>query len=508
MRSISLRARLVLGLLAVVAVGLGTAEVATYYSVRSFMLNRVDEQVDAAAGPAAARLFVEDRFRGQGNILRNATNPADPVTGEVITGGGNPPGSGGAGRGSPPGAPQDFSASIPPGTYAEVRFIDESIADRATSFGFEEAYPVPDIDPNLVASNQGTTHFTVPAVNGPERFRVNATALPDGSAVLLVAVPMTEFDRTMERLQIVGGVATVAIMAAVAALAFWLVRLGLRPLDEFAATAANVAAGDMSQRMPVASAGSEIRRLGTAMNDMLDDLQDAFLKREKSELQLRRFLADASHELRTPLTSIRGYAELFGRGADSRPDDLAKVMGRITQQSERMSLIVEDLLLLARLDQDRPLANEPVDLQDIAREVVEEARDRQPARTISLRSNGLAEVTGDANRLHQVVSNLVSNALSHTPDSANVEVAVSSVNDSVVLEVNDSGPGIAAEDQEHVFEPFYRSSAGRARKDGGSGLGLAIVRAIVEAHEGSVSVRNREPHGASFRIRIPRSVAS
>ena len=270
MRSISLRVRLVLGLLAVGGVGLGTAEVATYYSVRSFMLNRVDEQVDAAAGPAAARLFVEDRFRGQGNILRNATNPADPVTGEVITGGGNPPGSGGRAAGRLPEPPRTFPPAF---LLAPMRKSDSSTNPLPIEQRLSDSKrPIR----SLISTRtwlhriEGTTHFTVPAVNGAERFRVNATALPDGSAVLLVAVPMTKFDRTMERLQIVGGVTTVRLSAAVAALAFWLVRLGLRPLDEFAATAANVAAGDMSQRMPVATAGSEIRRLGTAMNDMLE----------------------------------------------------------------------------------------------------------------------------------------------------------------------------------------------------------------------------------------------
>lgn len=499
MKSLSLRMRLVLGLMAVVAVGLGAAEVTTYYSIRSFMLARVDEQVEAARGPATARLL-DERFReAQGAIIQGGT----------IRGGSTPPtsdspqGAGDGRGGSPRGAPPNFQASILPGTYAEVRYAGET-EDRATTFGFDQTYAVPKLPDDAALATNDPRPFTVDAVEGSQHFRVSATALPNGIGTLLVAVPMTEFDKTMDRLQLVGLIATVGVLAVLGTVAFWLVKLGLKPLDEFAATAASVTAGDMSQRMPVASKNTEIGRLGLAMNEMLDDLHDSFQRRDRSEQQLRRFLADASHELRTPLTSIRGYAELFGRGASTRPEDLAKVMGRITQQSERMSLIVEDLLLLARLDQDRPLASEPVDLEGIARDVIEVARDREPKRRISFQSDGPSRLTGDPDRIYQVVNNLVSNALVHTPSDAAVEVALSGAESAVTLEVRDTGPGIAPEDQAHVFEPFYRSSAGRARKDGGSGLGLAIVRAIVEAHRGTVSVANRDPHGAAFTVRLPR----
>ena len=272
-------------------------------------------------------------------------------------------------------------------------------------------------------------------------------------------------------------------------------------------TAGNIAAGDMSQRMQVENPRTEIGRLGTAMNEMLDDLQEAFARRDRSEEQLRRFLADASHELRTPLTSIRGYAELFGRGASGRPADLENVMRRITQQSERMSDIVEDLLLLARFNGLRPLELEPVDLGGIAADVVEDARQRQPDRTIDFEQDDQVVVTGDSHRLYQVVSNLVTNALTHTPPEAPITVHVRTDDDAALLEVRDGGPGIGDEDRQHVFEPFYRAAAGRDRKDGGSGLGLAIVKAIVEAHDGSVAVGCVEPHGSTFSVRIPSTLA-
>ncbi|MBK9544974.1 MAG: HAMP domain-containing histidine kinase [Dehalococcoidia bacterium] len=507
MTRFSLRTRLMVGLIAVVAVGLGVSEVATYYSVRSFMLKRVDEQVAAARGPAIGRLLVGDRFFAPAPPLDTGPSapeglaPADSDPGSTaLTTDGTPEARGERGGGQPRGAPQNFTASLPPGTYAEVRFAEA--APRATSFGFDETYPIPAL-PQDVESLANGGILTVDAVDSNEHFRVSVTTAADGEAVLLVAVPMTEFDTTMDQLQLIGAGVTAGVLLLLAGLAFWLVRLGLRPLDEFAVTAANVAAGDMSQRMAVGNPRTEIGRLGTAMNEMLEDLEEAFRRRERSEEQLRRFLADASHELRTPLTSIRGYAELFGRGAQARPEDLEKVMNRITQQSERMSHIVEDLLLLARLDGDRPLERECVDITAIAGDVVEDARHRQPERLIRFAAPGPVVVTGDSNRLYQVVNNLVTNALTHTPTETEVDVSLRLDGAAAVIEVRDAGPGIEDRDRGHVFEPFYRASAGRGREHGGSGLGLAIVKAIVEAHDGSVSVEAAEPQGAAFAVRLP-----
>ncbi|MGE0599065.1 MAG: sensor histidine kinase [Dehalococcoidia bacterium] len=494
MKRFSIRVRLIVGLMVVVAVGLGVAEIATYYSVQSFMLARLDEQVEAASGPAVTRLLVEDRF---GGITRApAFVNSDGTTGPV-----------GGIRGGGPlrGVPEDLTASLPPGTYAEVRFADGE--PRATTFGFGENYPIPALPEDLNVES-GTKLITVNAIDSSQNFRVSVSTADDRGATLLVAVPMTEYDKTMDRLRLIGGGVTLGVLILMGGLAFLLVKLGLKPLDHFAMTAGNIAAGDMTQRMPVENPHTEIGRLGTAMNEMLDDLEEAFARRDRSEEQLRRFLADASHELRTPLTSIRGYAELFGRGASGRPQDLETVMRRISQQSERMSDIVEDLLLLARFDGSRPLELEPVDLGDIAADVVEDARQRQPDRTISFEQDHEVVVTGDSHRLYQVVSNLVTNALTHTPHEAPITVQVKSEDSTALLEVRDGGPGIRDEDRPHVFEPFYRAAAGRDRKDGGSGLGLAIVKAIVEAHDGSVDVNGVEPHGAAFSVRIPATAAS
>jgi len=475
------------GLIGVVAIGLAVAEIATYVSVRTFLLERVDEQLDAASGPALARLRVEEdvRLPGTGGLqFPSPQSQQAPFP--------------------PRGAPIDFTASVPPGTYAEFRAANTET--RATAFGFDEQYPVPDLPADLSAQAASGSEFTVDAVDSGQRFRVLATYDPGGQNILVVAVPLTEFDKTMERLLLVGLGVTAVVLLVLGIGAFWLVRLGLRPLDEIAATASGIASGNLEQRVPVASPRTEVGRLGTALNAMLDDLEEAFARRTASEERLRRFVADASHELRTPLTSIRGYAELFDRGAQSRPEDLAKVMSRITQQSERMSLIVEDLLLLARLDQGREFEHEPVDVATLAEEVVADARQREPGRPIALALPDSAIVVGDSTRLWQMVSNLVSNAISHTPAGTAVAVKVESTAESVRLWVTDSGPGIAADDREHIFEPFYRASASRARKGGGAGLGLAIVKAIVEAHEGTVVLSERDGGGATFEVTLPGAV--
>ena len=222
---------------------------------------------------------------------------------------------------------------------------------------------------------------------------------------------------------------------------------------------------------------------------------------EESDRRLRRFVADASHELRTPLAAVRAYAELFERGAHRRPDDLARSMSGIGRESERMSVIVEDLLLLARLDERRPLEREPVDVADVAREAVETARAVEPEREIEL-SVEPALVLGDRERLRRIVDNLLGNVRAHTPAGARAKVAVRNSDGMAHIVVEDSGPGVAADEIERVFERFFRADSSRARASGGVGLGLSIVAAVAEAHGGSASARSG-PGGATFEIQIP-----
>src|SRR5579862_690606 len=269
-------------------------------------------------------------------------------------------------------------------------------------------------------------------------------------------------------------------------------------------TAGAIAAGDLSRRVEPADDYTEVGRLGLALNSMLGQIEEAFDERKASEARLRRFVADASHELRTPLTSIRGYAELFRRGANTRPHDLAKAMQRIEEAAARMGVLVEDLLLLARLDQGRPLEYESVDLTRVAGAAVDDLRVTSPDRTVRYQSNGAVMVNGDAHRLRQVLANLLENARTHTPPATPIDVSVGYAGDDAVIEVRDEGPGMSADEAAHAFDRFWRADPSRARESGGAGLGLAIVSAITEAHGGTAEVRTAPGAGATFTIRIPR----
>ncbi|HEX7311720.1 MAG TPA: HAMP domain-containing sensor histidine kinase, partial [Gaiellaceae bacterium] len=282
----------------------------------------------------------------------------------------------------------------------------------------------------------------------------------------------------------------------------WVVSLGLRPLRAIEKTAGAIASGDLSQRVERAEERTEVGRLGLALNAMLNQIETAFKAREASERKLRRFVADASHELRTPLAAVRAYAELFTRGADRRPDDLARAMTGITRESERMSLLVQDLLLLARLDEGRPLEREPVPLDEVVSEAVDTARMVEPARPIELDADD-AVVLGDHDRLRQIVDNLLSNVRAHTPPGTPVRVTVGRVNGDALIEVQDTGPGLSEKSLERVFERFYRADQSRSRASGGVGLGLSIVAAVAEAHNGTVAARSDVGKGATFRIALP-----
>jgi two-component system OmpR family sensor kinase len=295
---------------------------------------------------------------------------------------------------------------------------------------------------------------------------------------------------------------TAAVLVAIAVLGLWAVRLGLRPLDAIEKTAAGIAAGDLTQRVERAEDRTEVGRLGLALNTMLGQIESAFKARAASEEKLRRFVADASHELRTPLAAVRAYAELFKRGADKRPEDLERAMSGISRESARMTLLVEDLLLLARLDEGRPLERERVELAHVVREAVETARTVDPDRVIELDTEE-AVVLGDAHRLRQMVDNLIGNTRAHTPADAPVTVSVARLNGNALVLVRDSGPGMTSEEQERVFERFYRADPSRARASGGVGLGLSIVSAVAEAHGGKVSVRSEPGKGSTFEISLP-----
>jgi two-component system OmpR family sensor kinase len=268
-------------------------------------------------------------------------------------------------------------------------------------------------------------------------------------------------------------------------------------------TAGAIAAGDLSQRVPEGRPGTEAGALGVALNGMLGRIEDAFDQRAASEARLRRFVADASHELRTPVATIRGYAELYRAGALEQPADLDDAMRRTEQEAIRMGTLVDDLLHLARLDQGRPLERTPVDLVPLAHDAVRDAQAVAPDRVVRWVTDDAVVVPGDRARLHQVIANLVANALVHAP-GAPIEVRVRAEPGLAVIEVADEGPGMAAADAARAFERFYRADASRSRHHGGSGLGLSIVDATVEAHGGRTSLVTAPGAGTTVRVELPR----
>ncbi len=348
-----------------------------------------------------------------------------------------------------------------------------------------------------------------------------ATTFPamrsDGAlAAVTIMQSLNEVDESVQRLRwLILGLGLM-VMAAGGILGTIAVRRALVPLREVEDTAAKIAAGDLSQRIPERPPTTEVGSLTGSLNAMLTQIETAFREREASEGRTRRFAADASHELRTPLASVRGYAELYRQGAVPQ-QDVPRTMQRIEDEAKRMGGLVEDLLLLARLDEQRPTRSAPVDLAVLAGDAVHDLRALAPDRTVRLvglvgEAPGSAPTLGDEDRLRQVVSNLTGNAVRHTPAGTAIEIAVGTSTDGgrteAVLEVRDHGRGLSPEHAERVFERFYRADASRRRgTGGGSGLGLSIVAAVAGAHRGTASVRATPGGGATFTVRLPAAPA-
>ena len=324
-----------------------------------------------------------------------------------------------------------------------------------------------------------------------------------GEGYLVSGVEISDVDLTTSRL-VHNEVLAIGIGLALMGFMTWfIVRTGLKPLSHMADTAGAIAAGDLSARVDTADDGTEVGRLGGALNTMLGRIEAAFAERTKSEEKLRRFVADASHELRTPLTSIRGYSELLRNGAIPSGDETHSALGRIESEAMRMGVLVDDLLLLARLDQGRPLEHHPVELTTIVSDAVNDARITDPDRVWTLDTIPQALVSGDESRLRQVVGNLLTNARTHTTAGTPVEVSVTMVDGQVELVVADHGAGVPPTEEKRIFERFARLDGSRQRASGGTGLGLAIVNAIAWSHGGTVGVRQTEGGGASFWLRLP-----
>ena len=376
----------------------------------------------------------------------------------------------------------------------------------------QETSSAPDLPVLTVdqVKDKGPVPFTVDDSAGGASWRVLAIPLRSDNGSVMVAQSLADMDQTVQRLigvEIAVGVILLVLLAGVGS---FVVRRSLRGLEDVEHTAVAIAGGDLSRRVPERDPRTEVGRLSGALNQMLGQIESAFAQRtasessaRRSEDRMRRFIADASHELRTPLTSIRGFAEL-ARQRGGEPDPAT--MRRIEEEAKRMGLLVDDLLLLARLDQQRPLSRKPVDLLALAGDAVRDAQAVQPARTVRLEvlpGSDAAVVTGDEARLRQVLGNLLSNALHHTPLTAPVTFAVGTVDRAAVVHVRDTGPGLSAVQRSRVFERFYRADSARTRITGGSGLGLSIVTALVSAHHGQIAVTDTPGGGATFTVRLP-----
>jgi two-component system OmpR family sensor kinase len=319
---------------------------------------------------------------------------------------------------------------------------------------------------------------------------------------VIVANSLEEVDKTLSRLRFLFLTLGVIALLAIALASRWIIALGLKPLEQVEDTAEAIAAGDLSARLPAAKPDTEVGRLTTALNTMLTRIEESFEVRVESENKLRRFVADASHELRTPLTAIRGFAELHRQGAVVGEDKTKELITRIEKESIRMSSLVEDLLLLARLDQSRELSEDPVDLNTLITEVAASARAAGPDHSIEV-NLGESEifVLGDSLRIHQVIANLLANARTHTPAGTKIVITAEQGVNETTISVSDNGPGLSQEDQEKIFERFYRADPARVRNSiEGSGLGLSIVDAVMSAHGGYVSVKSKLGEGSTFTL--------
>ncbi|GEP34219.1 putative sensor histidine kinase PhoR [Nocardioides szechwanensis] len=457
---LSIRARLVLGMVLLISAGLAAANVSGILLLRSYLLDRLDSQVGSVAPEGQ-----EEPPPGAPGVL--CANPRDPQ-----------------------GLRSDF-----------LLLVLDADGNVTCSLGPD----LGDAAPLLDQADLGATDelVTVPSVDGESRWRVRAESDNSSGQTVVFAVSLADADATVSRLTWFSLLVSALVLMFTAAAAWAIARIGLQPLERIEETAEHIAAGDLSERVPTYRRNTEVGRLAHALNGMLGQIERAFSASTTSEARLRTFISDASHELRTPVAAIRGHAEMWRTGIST---DLDTVMTRIESESKRMGDLVDDMLLLAHLDQSRPLERTPVDLLSLATDAVVDTQALQPERQIAIDAQPGADppvVVGDQSRLRQVLANLLTNALAHTPASSPIEVGVRTRDRQVEVTVRDAGPGMAPEVLAKVFDRFYRADPGRTRSHGGSGLGLAIVKSLTEAHGGTVTCSSDLATGSTFVVSLP-----
>jgi Signal transduction histidine kinase len=371
--------------------------------------------------------------------------------------------------------------------------------------------PAPTIDVTRARAAASADHprpYTVSARSTDLRYRVLPRVEPLTGDTFVLAAPLASVDASTSQLRNIAWTVAALVLAVLAVVTWWVLRLGIRPLKRMASAAVTIADDDLGRRVPEASKGTEAGDLSHAINNMLGRLEESFAARAETDARLRRFVGDASHELRTPVQTIRGYSELYAAGALASTDQLDDAMRRTGQESVRMAKLIDELLTLARLDQHRPIEHEPVDLLVLANDALADAHAIEPQRATALDTHGPADalVNGDEHLLRQVLGNLVGNALVHTPPSSPITITVRSSDDQVEVTVTDTGPGMDHETAAHAFERFVRADPARTRQHGGSGLGLAIVHDGIAAHGGTVELRSDLERGTVVEFRIPRDI--
>jgi len=493
---VSLRIRLLVAVGVIAFAALAIAEVATYSALQSFLYQRVDQQLESAHG-----LF-ETHLNQGGQVTCFAPNQVLPGLGDA--GNGNHAGP----DGPPSNAFQSQAVQIRTTSGTLVggegcpSYIDGSGYTPAISGSITGFTTAPD--------GTQVAYFDAPSAqaDGPT-FRVRASTLANGD-LLILAQPLGDTQSTLHHLFVIELIVSAAAVLIALLAGFWLVRLGLKPLRDMETAAESIAQGNLTERVPGENDRTEVGRLARTLNVMLTRIESAFSARVASEqrllesdARLRRFVADASHELRTPIAAVSAYAELFGRGASEQKEDLERLMLGIQSETSRMEHLVADLLLLARLDEGRPMETQSVDLVALCADAVHTAQTVGPNWPVRFTATRPIEVVGDATSLRQVVDNLLGNVRAHTPEGTSAVVSVDGDEDGAVIEVTDTGPGMTPDQVAHVFERFYRSDPSRSRLHGGAGLGLSIVSAIVAAHGGTVSARSTEGEGTTFTVRLP-----